>query len=246
MSTLRKFWLEALVIRGRDGEGQGGEGGSNDAGGEGGSEGGTSDDGQTKSDESKEGKQDDESEGFKDAGSKQRVLDDLARERKDRKALAQKVAQFEKAQKERDDADKTDLEKASGQVDTLKGQVAKLAQGYLRTTVDSKVSAVAAELGFRDPMDAVMFMRSNDHAGVDIEQDSDDPTKVEIDEDSLKKVLKQTLKARPHWAKEDQGESQPTGSQFRGGTGPRGDKQMDDDALAKAYPMLSKSRGGLV
>jgi len=244
VTTLRKFWLEALVIRGRDGEGQGGEGGSNDAGAEGGSDGAT-DDGQTGSEDKGKGStENDDADGFKDAGAKQRVLDDLARERKERKNLAAKVAAFERAQREREDADKTDLEKSVGQVDTLKGQVAKLSEGYLRTTVANKVSAVAAELGYNDPNDAVLLIQSTGHAGVDIEQDPDDPTKVEIDEGQLTKVLKAALKARPHWAKEGSGEdpTKGTGSQFRGGTGPRGDKQMDEQALEEAYPFLKRGR----
>lgn len=236
--SIGRWWLLDLIISGRDGEGENSTG-TGDAGQPPAGSTGQQDPpkGETKG---ADGDDDDE---FKSEESKARVLSDLAKERKDRRTLAARVKELEAAQTATADKEKSDLERTTGERDKAVGRVERLATGYRDMVVKEHVVNIATKLGYADPLDAYTLLKANGFDGVDIEQDDDDLSKVEVDDDQLTAKLKRELKARPHWAKQETNSGAPTGSPFNSGTGPRGAKQTDDEALMQAYPAL-RVRGG--
>jgi uncharacterized membrane protein len=233
MKQVRKWWLEAaLVISGAESEG-GAEGnpGEGDPG-SGDQDPGDSGDG----DNADSGEGDDDKSTF----TKEEVENlrkALKAERTARKNLERTQREAAKAQ---GDAEKqaSDDQAAKAVADAL-ARVARLSEGYLTTRVESAIMAEARAQQAIAPEDVYSVLSSKKFEGIDIDQDPEDPSKIEIDADDLKQAVKNLLKTRLHWVKAP-GDGNPSGSRFTPGS--KSKDTLDQEALRSAYPALRMSR----
>lgn len=222
MKIQSKWWLNNLPrIIGFDGEGEGGAGTGT------GTEGGGPGEGEgTGEGESGEGQEGAEGEGDESGseGASKGLKTALDRERRDRKALQAKVRAFEAAEKARTDAEKSDVERLTGDKTTAEEKAQKLIAGYKTSFLRTAVLEAARTAGFADPTDA---MRGEVLDDLGVEQDDDDPSIVEIDTKELNRRVKQLLKDKPHYKGSAAGDNQQnqnqqqgrSGSKFGGGNG---------------------------
>jgi hypothetical protein len=242
MKIAAKWWLANLPrIIGFDGEGEGGTGEGQGTGEGGQGEGQGSTDG-----EQGEGQGDGEGEGEESGsdGASKGLKTALDRERRDRKILQAKVKAFEKAEKDRADAEKSDVERLTGDKTTLEAKAQKLITGYKTQAIRGAVLEAATKAGFADPTDA---MRAEVLDDLGVEQDEEDPSIVEIDEKELARRVKQLLKDKPHYkgaATGDQNQQQQqvrSGSKFGGGNGNQTAEQTAARRaeLNRRYPALN-------
>lgn len=164
----------------------------------------------------------------------------LEKERADRKALEKEVRALRKTQQSRDDAEKTEVQRATEAEARTAEKVAKLAAQFKSSAIESAIVKAARIAKFTDPTDAV---RPEVIAALSVEQDEDDPTKVEIDEASVTAAIKKLAREKPHWLTQEQkGTPKPkSGSSFGGsGTAGTGGQQVDPEraALLNKYPAL--------
>ena len=75
---------------------------------------------------------------------------------------------------------------------------------------------------------------------IDIDQDEDDPSDVEVDENQLEQALKKLAKAKPHLLGDGSSSGTPTGSKFNGSS--KGGKKLDEESLKAVYPALRLRR----
>lgn len=163
----------------------------------------------------------------------------LEKERNDRKALDKELSSFRKAQQEREDAEKTEVQRLTDQQNRLAQNYAKLAEGYRDNAVEKAVLAEATKLKFLDPSDA---LRNEVLRGLTVEQNEEDPTQVTVDMAEIQRRVKELARSKPHYV--TQGPARPpvaqkSGSQFNSQQ-PRGtDQQSAERArLAELYPAL--------
>lgn len=238
MKQVRKWWLEAaLVISGAEGEGdQGGDSGAGDTGGKPDDQNsGDQNDGDNSDDDSGDGDDDDKATFTKEEVENLRKA--LKSERTERRKLER--AQRDAA-KNKGDAEKKESEDAAAKaVADANARVAKLAEGYLTSRVESAVLAEARAQKAIAPEDVYAVLSAKKFQGIDIDQDPDDPSKVEIDHEELKTAVKNLLKTRPHWVQAP-GDGNPSGSRFTPGS--KNKDKLDEEALRTAYPALRMSR----
>lgn len=140
------------------------------------------------------------------------------------------------------------------ELQALKARSDSLAGKLLDNAIETLVLRVASakEFNFADPSDAAAFIKRKD---IEVDQDDEDPTDIEIDETSVKKALRTLAKQKPHLLKpkskkdedeeeeegEDEEEEEPsrrTTSKF-GGRRKKG-KQLDEAKLKEKYPALRR------
>ena len=210
---LRRLYSGSIVFAPDDGGGSGGsgEGAPADEGGDG------------KEGESGEGGEGGEGSGeeIKDP-EKKRLADEAAKHRREKNETAKQLAAAQKRIKEMEDKDKTELEKAQGDLKTHTERVATL------ETTNGKLALEVAFLKvangrFRDPDDALALL---------------DRSKIEIDPaegtaSGVKEAVEKLAKAKPYLLKDDEGGG-PSGAPFnkRGGDG----KQIDKAKFAERFP----------
>lgn len=209
---LRRLYSGSIVFAPEDGGGSGGSGSEGAPAGEGGKEG-----------ESGEGDAAGEGSGeeIKDP-EKKRLADEAAKHRREKNEASRQLAEANKRLKELEDKDKSELEKAQGDLKAHTEKVATLA------TTNGKLALEVAFLKvangrFRDPDDALALL---------------DRSKIEIDPaegtaSGVKEAVEKLAKNKPYLLKEDEGGG-PSGSPFnqRGGDG----KQLDKAQLAQRFP----------
>jgi len=240
MKQVRKWWLEAaLLISGAEGEGdQGAETGG--AGGEGEKPADQNSNDQNDGDGDGEGDGDDGGDDSKDTFTKEEVQNlrkALKTERTERRKLER--AQRDAAKNQGDKEKKESEDQAAKAVADANARVAKLAEGYLTSRVESAITAEARAQKAIAPEDVYAVLSAKKFDGIDIDQDPDDPSKVEIDSEDLKKAVKDLLKTRPHWVQAP-GDGNVSGSRFTPGN--KNKDSMDEEALKNAYPALRMSR----
>lgn len=235
MRVTRQFWwfdLTKPIIGFDEGEpgtgGQGGESGqgaSEGAGstGEGGTEGqgagGTGDEGQGAGEDTA---------GLKSA---------LQKERQDRKAMEKELKALRKADEDRANAEKSEVQRATDAEAATKSKVEKLAAGFRKNALHSAVLKAAGEAKFLDPSDA---LRPEVLDAVVIEQDEDDPSQITVDTASVTKAVKALAATKKHYLaapQEKQRQAPKSGSSF-GGSGTQSNLTADEQALAQKYPAL--------
>lgn len=162
----------------------------------------------------------------------------LEKERADRKALEKRVKAYEKAQQEKDDAEKTEVQRLADQNSTASQKVAKLAAGFRKTAVEAAIVKAAGKANFTDPTDA---LRQEVIEAIGVEQDEDDPTQVTIDEASVTEAIKQLARAKPHYLGQQKTPPPPSGSKF-GGNNNNHTPAMEQQ-LAARYPALARRMG---
>lgn len=229
---IRKAWWNTIVsIRGfEDPAGDGGEGGS----GEGGQGGEGAGDGASSGGSGDEGGQGDGGEGAEDTSG---LKSALQKERANNKDLAKRLKAFEKAQQEKADAEKTEIQRLTDSSTKSSEKITKLATAFRTSKVEEAVLRAAGSAKFTDPTDALRVEVLN---AIEVEQDEDDPSKVTVDADSVKKAVEALAKSKPHYlAQEEDTRRQrpPSGSKF-GGSG--GNKPSRDEQLKAQYPALAR------
>lgn len=207
-----------------DGEGEGGENGSGDSGdGSGDGDPGDGDGDAGDGSDGDEGEKPDVT-GLKSALEKERA----ANKQKDKELKA-----LRKAKEAKENAEKSDVERAETERAAAVAKAEKLAAGFLKTNLNSAIRRAAEKAGFIDPDDAVGSISRED---IIFEQDEDDPSDVDIDQKSVEKAVKALATKKPHFVKSGTGDGEPSGSQF-GGSKQKG-KKSSDDQLRERYPSL--------
>src|SRR5690606_17927203 len=116
----------------------------------------------------------------------------------------------------------------------------KLAAKLLTNAVDTAIIKVGTALKFRDLDDALKLV---DRSEIDVEQDEDDPSDVEIDTKTVEAALKALAKAKPHLlipdGDGDEGSGEKSGSKFGGSRKSKDD--LDEERLRELYPALRVS-----
>lgn len=125
----------------------------------------------------------------------------IARRRAEREARAAKKAQgaTKKAAGAKKAADGKGGKEEISEADTAaelerQEREKRLAKRLRDKEVDSVITKYARELGFEDPDDAVALVNRKD---IEVDQDDEDPSDVEVDEDTVKLAVKALAKKKP-------------------------------------------------
>ena len=186
-----------------------------------------------------EGDEDDDDKGGDEGKGKgnEGLKSALTKERKERRRLERENKRLAKAQKDREDAEKDDATKAKDEAAAEKTKSAKLANRLRDTALDNSIIKLANGMNFADIDDALKLIDRDD---IDIDQDEDDPSDIEIDEKTVKEALEALAKRKPHLLKSENGERKPPKSGSKTGGGEKTKEQLDDEALAARYPALRR------
>lgn len=233
--------LSQLVIRGFDGEGDTGgsggageggtEGGSGDAGGEGDDTGGGDDGGD---DDTGSDDVPDDLEALKRALKTERELRKKAE--KGLKLTDREKRRLEKAQSDLKAAEEGEVAAAKKTAEESAGKVKTLAAKLRQTSLEKAITEAARKAKFRDPDDVITQLQRSNFAGIEIDQDDDDPSDIEIDQKSVDKAVKAVATAKPHWLIAA-GDNNNSGSSFNGGKPNGGQKNKNQD-YANRFPAL--------
>lgn len=229
-TTINKWWLKANeAILGFEGEGEGaGAEGAGATGAQGSTEGAPGSGAGDPAGAEGANSQTDDAAGLKSA---------LQKERTERRAMEKELKAFRTAQQAAEDAKKDDVQRLTDQQNRDNEKLQKLATGFKNTAIEQAVLKAAATAKFRDPSDA---LRAEVLSAIGVEQDTDDPTSITIDSDSVTAAIKALAKSKPHYLQGPngtQGSGTPSGSKF-GGTPPSGKEAAERAALLNKYPAL--------
>lgn len=181
-----------------------------------------SDDDDEGDDKKQQGKTDD-NDGLKSA---------LQKERLERKRLAREAKAMKARLDEIDSKDKSETDKAKEDASKAQSRAEKLAQRLRDSAVDNVILKLSSGLKFRDADDALKLI---DRSALDVEQDDEDPSEVEVDESSVKAALEALAKAKPHLIVAE-GQEDKSGSKFGGGR--KSTQATEDEAMRSKYPAL--------
>ena len=180
-------------------------------------------------DEEKDKDKPENTDALKSALRKERNL--RKKEERDRKALAKRLDELDSKEKSETDKAKEDASKAESKAQ-------RLAVALKTTAVDNAIIKAAGKLKFRDIDDALKLVNREE---IDVEQDEEDPSQVDLDEESVKSALETLAKTKPHLILAD-GQEDKSGSKFAGSR--KSQKDMDEDALIEKFPALARSMPG--
>lgn len=220
--------LPAIIRGAEDDEAAGStsESSSSDEGGNGaGNESGSSEDSQDGSQEHDDA-DDPKVKGLKSA---------LEKTRQEAKAKDAELKELRKLKKAQDDAElltKSEIEQATIREERATEKAKKLADGFLKTTINQAIRNAASELHFYDIDDALAGV---DRAELVFSQDDDDPSNVTIDTKTVEKAVKALATKKPHLIKSGTDDGEASGSQF-GGT--RQKKATSTEEFKTRYPGL--------
>jgi len=212
--------LQNLIIRGSADDEEEGE-----------SEEESSDDDDDDDGEDKEGEQD------KDKTEDTTALKSaLQKERRARKTNERELKKLQKLVAGQEDKEKSESDKAKEDASKAESKAQKLAVRLKDSAIDNAVLKIAQRLKFRDTDDALKLVNREE---IDVEQDEEDPTEIELDEGSVETALQALAKAKPHLILAE-GQEDKSGSKF-GGSRKSPDK-LQDEKLMAAYPALTQNR----
>lgn len=160
----------------------------------------------------------------------------LQKERDEKKALDKEVKGYRKAKEEADDKEKTEIQRLTDAHTKSSEKTSKLAAQFKTMSVESAIKKAARDAKFTDPTDAI---RPEVLAAIGVEQDEDDPTRVTIDEASVKAAIKELAKKKPHYLAQDKKPLPPSAPKF-GGSGQGGSGDSELDRLKSLYPALNR------
>jgi len=232
--------LSKLVIRGFD-DGDTDTGGSGDGGSEGGSDGDGDDTGGDDDTGGGDGDGDagdddlpDDLEGLKKALKTEREL--RKKMQKGQKLTERENRRLKKAQDDLKAAEEGEVAAAKKSADEAAAKVKNLGEKLKQSALERAITEAARKAKFRDPDDVITQLQRNNFAGIDIDQDDEDPSDIEIDAASVEKAVKAVATAKPHWLIAA-GDGSPSGGSFNGGKpgGKGGDKNKE---FAERYPAL--------
>lgn len=164
----------------------------------------------------------DPTEGLKSALRKERqARKEAERELKRLKGKGGKPTTPPKKEDEEEDTTNKDADETN----------AKLARKLQEKAVDTALLRFASQ--FEDPEDLLRLVNRQD---IDVDQDDEDPSEIEVDPESVEEAVKALLKKSPHLAKKTARKGTKSGSQFGGAK--KGSKAMSEQELRKKYPAL--------
>lgn len=189
------------------------------------------DDKDKKSEESEEDEENEEEGEEKEKGENTDALKNaLRRERKAAKDATRALKAAQKRLDELDDKEKSESDLAKENASKAESKAQKLAASLKTAAVDNAIIKIGGKLKFRDIDDALKLVSREE---MDVEQDEDDPSDIQIDEASIETALKKLARDKPHLIVAE-GQGEPSGSKFGGGR--KSQKDMDDEALKALYP----------
>ena len=160
----------------------------------------------------------------------------LEKERQANRAKEAELRELRELKREKEEAalkEKSELEQAQIREQRAEARAQKLAEGYLRQSLDNAVKSAAAKANFIDPEDALAGV---DWESITYEQDSENPDKVTIDEQAVAREVKKLATKKPHFIKRGTDDGEPSGSPF-GGSKQKKQATTEDQLKAK-YPGL--------
>jgi len=160
----------------------------------------------------------------------------LQKERRARKESDRKLRKLEKLVSEQGDKEKSESDKAKEEASKAESKAQKLAVKLRDSAIDNAIIKLAGKLKFRDSDDALLMADRDD---IDIDQDEDDPTKIELDEGSVETALQNLAKKKPHLIVAD-GQEDRSGSKFGGSR--KSPEKMQDEALMGRYDAFKTAR----
>jgi hypothetical protein len=178
---------------------------------------------------------DDADKGKDKAKDNDGLVSALQKERKAAKEAQRALRAAQKRLDELDAKDKSDTDKAKDTASKAESQVQKLAGKLLKAEVDNSITKLAGELKFRDIDDALKLV---DRSLIEVEQDDDDPSDIDLDLESVKSALAKLAKSKPHLIMAE-GQGDKSGSKFNGSKKPT--KDAEDEAIRSKYPALRRS-----
>lgn len=164
----------------------------------------------------------------------------LNKERKERRRLDKENRRLSAAAKLREDAEKDDTTKAKDAATAEKEKSGKLAIKLKDTALDNSIIKLANGMNFEDIDDALKLI---DREAIEVDQDEDDPSDIDIDLKSVKEALDALAKAKPHLLKvEGTGKAPPPKSGSKTGAGTKTKDELDEDELVSKYAALRRGR----
>lgn len=222
MQTDLPYWLRTLIICGSDGEGDNNQ--DNDDGDNDGDDSGDQDGGDNNSDD------DNDDDGDDDNAEVEALRESLKKERRLRRQAERDARKA--AKKKTDDQEQKDLEKTKQDLEAERTRAKRLAEGFLNSERDKAILNEARKQGFIDPTDA---LTDDIRKAVDLDQDDEDPTDIDIDMSSVKDAVKALADRKKHLVgKGTPGE--PSGGKFR--RRQNQDDKADESVLLQNYPSL--------
>jgi len=161
----------------------------------------------------------------------------LAVERRRAKTLDRETRLTKKQKEDEELAKKGELEAATEKLTRSEQRVQALGAQFKKSAMDSALREEARRLNFIDPEDALTMV---DRSEIEVDQDDDDPAKVDIDKESLKKAVKSLADRKKHLLKSGTEDDEPTGSSFGGGSSRTGKKKTAQQELMERYPSLQQ------
>jgi hypothetical protein len=234
--------LSLVIIRGFEGEGDGGDtGGSGDGSGDSDSGDGSGDTGDgdgTGGGDDGDGDADDSDlpddlDGLRKALKAERELRKKAE--RGQKLTEREKRKLQKAQDDIKAAEDGELNAAKKSAEEATTKAQRLGEKLRQSALERAIMDEARKQKFRDPDDVITQLQRSNFSGIEIDQDDEDPSDIDIDEKSVQKAVKAVATSKPHWLIAS-GETGPSGSSFNGGKpGSKGDR---DKELAERYPSL--------
>lgn len=212
-----------FIVGYEDGDGSGDQGGSDD--------GGEDDDNDDDGGDSDDDDDDDTDEGKPPKEDTEGLRKALIAERKANKANARELKKLRRLQESTKNKDETEKDAAIRERDEEKVKTGKLATRLEREAVNSVIVRHATKLGFRDLEDALALV---DRSAFVVDQDEDDPSDIDIDEDSIKVALNALKTKKPHLIL-SASEQRPSGDNAGGGGGKQ---DLTEEQLRVLYPSL--------
>jgi len=111
----------------------------------------------------------------------------------------------------------------------------KLAARLRDSAIDTQILKFATKLKFIDPEDAVRLVKRSD---IEFDQDEEDPTLIEIDEESVEDAVKQLARKKRHLVNRGKTTGK-TGSKFGGSN--KGKNSINDDEIRKKFGLARTS-----
>lgn len=161
----------------------------------------------------------------------------LRKERMDRKRLEREVRRLKSKNKPPEKpGDKPSETDDKPKEDTATKVNEKLAKRLRDQAVDARIISWATKSGFDDPDDAVRLL---DRKDILVDQDEDDPTEIEVDDESVEDAVKALAKRKPRLLTSKDEQRNRSGSKF-GGQSKGKNKGLSDEALKSKYTGLRR------
>lgn len=213
------FWLQHTTFTGREGD-EGGEENLEDEG----------NDGEDDGDEG-EGEGSEEESAAEPTEAELKLKKALRQERQLRRAAEREAKQLKNKKVDEENAEAEG--KTKEELETERSKTSRLAAKLLSNSIRDVVLDQAKKQNFIDPTDALIDDVIKE---IDAHQDEDDPSDIDIDEESVKLAVQALAKKKKHLiGKPNEGE--PSGGKFSSKKVTK-DGDSDEDTLKENYPSL--------